>query len=312
MKYEKTFSKTKLYPKAKYILGNIPDTYYFGKKHLYPCRPPLAIYNIAEYEVLKSLEDAIEMFEQYNEDVNIELYFNGLLDKCEKIIANICSFYDECFLILVSLSNQSNKNPMAAYDWLKENGYDSGSLLRSYYYESIKTWQEIYNRLKHNNQRLSYLLAAENENHVEGFFVEGYSKDGSIGLDPTFHSKDNNMSQGISFKKLFREIFFSYYYISDNILKVVEHHLKKYHNHKLDCKITTFFDDSLIKNLWDKLSVMSYVYFPDEYKIKYTIVTRYKIIYPNTKILFNPRTMEVKIKFSADGVTKNFLFPMIK
>jgi hypothetical protein len=312
MKYEKTFSKNKLYPKAKYILSNIPDIYYFGNKHPYPCRPPLAIYNIAEYELLKSLEDAIVMFEQYNKDVNVELYFNGLLDKCEKIIANICSLYDECFLILISLSDQSNKNPKIAYDWLKENGYDSGSLLKSYCYESIKTWQEIYNRLKHNNQRLSYLFATENENHVEGFFIEGYTKDGSIGLDPTFHSKENNMSQGISFKKFFKEIFFSYYYISDNILKVVEHHLKKYHNHKLDYKITTIVDDSVIRNLWDKISAMNYVYFYDEYEIKYTIVTKYKISYPNTKILFNFKATELKVKFSADGVTKNYQFPMIK
>jgi len=312
MKYDKTFSKSRLYPKVKYLLSNIPDIYYFGNKHPHPCRPPLAIYNIAEHEVLKSLEETTEIFEQYNEDVNIELYFNGLIDKCEKLIANICSFYDESFLILVSLSNPSSKNPTTAYDWLKENGYDSGSLLRSYCYEAIKTWQEIYNRLKHNNQKLSYLIASKNDNHVEGFYMEGYTKDNSIGPDPTFHSKSNNMSQGISFKKFFREIFLTYNYISDNLLKIVEHHLLKYHNHKLNYKITATFDESIIKTLWDKLSSMDYVYFPDEYKIKYTIVTRYKIIYPNTKLLFNPKTMDLKVKFSSDGVTKNFQLPMIK
>jgi len=312
MKYDKTFSKNRLYPKTKYILGNISDIYYFGNKHPHPCRPPLAIYNIAEHEVLDSLVDAIEMFEQYNVNVNIELYFNGLIDKCEKIIANICSFYDECFLILVSLSNQSSKNPITAFDWLKENGYDSGILLRSYCYESIRTWQEIYNRLKHNNQKLSYFLASENLNHVEGFYVEGYSNDDSIGPDPTFHGKKNNMSQGISFKKLFREIFLTYNYISANLLKVVEYHLKKYHNHQLDYKTNAIFDESIIKKLWDKLSDMDYIYFPDEYNIKYTIVTKYKINYPNTKILFNPKTMEIKVKFSGDGVTSKYQLPMIK
>lgn len=312
MKYDKIFNNTRLYPKAKYILNNIPNIYYFGDKHPHPCRPAAAIYNIASYEILSSLETAIGKYENYNTDVNIEIFFSELIEKCEKIIANICSFYDECYLILISMSEPSANNPIIAFDWLKTNGYDSGGIFKNYSFEAIKIWQEINNRLKHNNQKLSYFLATEDTNHVEGFYVEGYTSENSIGPDPTFHSIKNNMSQGISFKKAFKEIFLSYFYISDMLLKSVEHHLKKYHNYKLNYKISVNENDDLIKNLWNKLSKMNYIYFPDEYKIKYSKIEKYKISYPHKTVLFNPRTMKIKVKFSADGVTSKYQLPMIK
>ena len=309
MKYDKSFNNTRLYPKAKYILNNIPDTYYFGNKHPHPCRPAAAIYNISSYEVLLSLETAIEKYENYNADVNIEIFFNELIEKCEKTIANICSFYDECFLIFISMSEPTNNNPIVAFEWLKNNEYETGSNFKNFSFEAIKIWQEINNRLKHNNQKLSYILATEGTNHVEGFYIEGYTSDNSIGFDPTFHGENNNMSQGISFKKFFKEIFLTYFYISDILLKVVEQHLIKYYNYKLNYKITVNENDEIIKTLWNKLSDMDYIYFPDEYKIKYSKIERYKISYPHKTVLFNPKTMELKVKYSADGVTTKYQFP---
>ena len=314
MKYDKMFKNSRLFPKVKYILYNIPTIYYFGDKHPQPCRQPAAIYNIASQEILESLNNAIEIFETYNinNNINIELFFNNLIEKCEKVIGNICSFYDECFLIFISISKPSTDNPIIASDWLKINGYDSGSLFKNYSYEAIEIWQKINNRLKHNNQKISYFLATENINHVEGFYIEGYTKDNSIAPDPTFHNKENKMSQGISFKKFFKEVFLSYFYISDNLLKVLEHHLKKNYSYKLDFKIDVKDNDDLIKKVWDKLSDIDYIYFPDEYKIKYSRIVKYRISYPHKSVIFNPRSMEIKVKFSGDGVTKNFQLPMIK
>lgn len=312
VKYDKTFNSDKLLPKASYILKNIPNTYYFGDKHPHPCRPPSAIYNIATHEVLNSLNIAIKKFEDYNTDVNIEVFFTDLIEKCEKVIANICSLYDECYLILISISKPTTNNPTKAVEWLKTNGYDTGGIFTSYSFEAIKIWQEIYNRLKHNNQKLSYFLATENENHVEGFYIEGYTSENSIGPDPTFHGKKNNMSEGISFKKFFKEIFLSFFYISDKLLKVVEQHLQKYHNHKLNYKIAMNENIELITEIWNKLTDMDYIYFPDEYKIKYAKIEKYKISYPHKSILYNPKTMDIKVKFSSDGVTTKYQLPMIK
>jgi hypothetical protein len=87
---------------------------------------------------------------------------------------------------------------------------------------------------------------------------------------------------------------------------------KKYHNYKLNYKISVNENDDLIKNIWNKLSKMDYIYFPDEYKIKYSKIEKYKISYPHKTVLFNPRTMEIKVKFSADGVTSKYQLPMIK
>jgi len=312
MKYNKMFVANRLYPKAKYVLKNIPKTYFFGDKHPHPCRPAVAIYNVSSHELLKSLEIAIEKYESYNPSVNIEMFFSDLIEKTQNVIANICSFYDECFLIFVSISRDSINNPIVASDWLKINGYDSGSLFKSYSYEAIKFWQDINNRLKHNNQKLSYFLASENINHVEGFYIEGYTSENSIGPDPTLHGKKNNMSEGISFNKFYKEIFMTFYYISDNLLKTVEHHLKKYYNHKLDYKILNNENEKFIQNLWDKLSNMNYIYFPDEYRIKYSRIEKFKISYPHKNIMYNPKTMEIKVKFSSDGVTTKYQLPMIK
>jgi hypothetical protein len=320
MKYDKIFFNTsRLWPKAMYVLNNIPDTYYFGGKHPHPCRPATGIYNIAAYEFLSSLETAIEKYENYIpvDDIVIlnadnENFFRELVEKCEKIIANICSFYDECFLIFISMSEPSMNNPIVAFDWLKSNGYDTGSIFKNYSFEAIKFWQEINNRLKHNNQKLSFILASEGVNHVEGFFIEGYTSVNSIGFDPTFHGKKNNMSDGISFKKFFKEVFLSFFYISDMLLKAVEQHLKKYHNYKLNYRISSNGDEDRIKNIWNKLSDMDYIYFPDEYKIKYTKIGRYKISYLHKTVFFSPIPGKLKLKmaFSGDGVTNKISCPM--
>lgn len=313
MKYNKTFTEKRgFYPKIKYILKNIPDEFYFGNLHNQPCRRPSAIFNISSAYFLDSLEHAIQKYSEYSFYTESKKeYFNDLLEKTYKCISTICSFYDECLLILISLSKPSKNNPKFASDWLKQNMYKSGEEYINYCYEAIKVWQNINNRIKHNNQKLTYVLCTGDDKSVQGFFVEGCNSDKTIGPDETFHKISDGIPRSFSFNRTYILLFLSFYYISDKLIPVVRHHLKSTYNYELYEKVKLMDKDEIkIKNLWEKLFLLNNVYFPDEYKLKYGLITKiqdgYTLKYPINKILFSPYEVTMEVGFVYDGCSTSF------
>ncbi len=186
MKYSQTFNSDKtLLPKVSYSLALVPEILVFGSKHPRPMRAPGAIFNIAFGEVVLAIE---KLYDTWVENADKHSEREKLLEsQTERLFYHMCSFYDEMFLVLIAMSPPSKENPNFAYDWLKQNGYNSGNVMKSSCSDLIKPWQEVNNRLKHNNQKLSRFTLKDREVTVEGTFVEGVTDDGAIAPDPTIH-----------------------------------------------------------------------------------------------------------------------------
>lgn len=303
-----------LNPNIVYYLKNLPDHLYLGKHHSPPIRHPGGIFNYSLTKIIETISEYFELKKQLEELENKgELYKK--INKCiEKLIHNICSFEDEAYLILVSLCPVSSVNSKFAYEWLKKNEFSKGAdHFRSSTSHVMELWNEINNRIKHNNQKLSAISVTDDIKTVFGFYVEGTNIDGAIGPDKIIHEKYLKGAVGLSYDRTVLTIFAIFYFLSDKLSKSLKVHLKEYHKTNFTKSKEAIATNEKLELIFKTFSEFEYLFFPKEYKLKFPMIKRqgniYQFSYPHGDILFHPKTLKVSATFIGDGYSNKFNIP---
>jgi len=292
MTINKSYSINKgLYPRIYYLLEDIPDDYYFGKMHLNRCRPPNIIFSIASHEFLESMFDIIESINTLNiysrsDHRSPQTVLNILNKQLPSSIAHLCSFYDELFLILKSITYEKNHEKKEAASWLRDNKIYSGNQIKGSCYSAIAFWYDINNRIKHNNQRFNSVEIIGEEYISHGFYLEGVKEDGKPYIDTDVHNKIRN-SFGVTFQRAICHLFTIYFFIAHKFEKTIINHLKKEYNFKLGLNyIAPKKSEDRIQKIWESITNWEMRFFPSEYGYSYSKISfngnSYMIRYPIT------------------------------
>jgi len=319
MGYAKTFNSDKsLLPDIVHHFKQIPEAYIHGQNHDQPMRHPGAIFNISFREVNIAIASTLDALDEYIKDIKNEEKRDRLL-LFKKILYNeICSFYDECYMILIALCPPAPIKGGFAYEWLQQNGYKSGDTFKSSSADLVKRYQMINNRLKHNNQRLSALSVTIRDLNIviPSFYVEGVERGGTICPDVTIHQPFNGVSSAISFNYSIRMIFYLVYILSDKLLDTIKKDLKNRHAFKFPAKAYVKHD-ALTESNWIRICNLPSYFLPNEYGMDLPLAERqnnlFKLIYPRTlSAPLGSGMLSLSGYTTGDGYSKSFGFPYSK
>lgn len=312
MKYRKEFNENKtLNPEIIDRFSQIPEGLIFSQLHTPPLRHPGAIFNIAFSEVINSIQNTMDLSSALLNDFDDKKKRDDLEAQTELLIKNVCSIYDESYLILIALSKPVQSKRKFAYEWLLENGITAGSRFRGSVATDIQIFMDINNRLKHNNQKISLLRfePKDNTDSILGFFVEGISEGNAISPDQSFHGQ-GKIPNYFSFNWLFSFTFAFIYFLADKLLIEIKKHLKSNHSFEFSKR------DILTKGdpeIWNKLLKINKRFFPEERKLGFAKISRssniWKISFPHGDNELMDVHGNFKVIYHGDGYSKKFHLP---
>jgi hypothetical protein len=309
MGYSKIFNCDKsLLPSIAHYFIQIPDEILSGKLHCWPMRHPGGIYNIAYHELSVCLSDALGKLEQLlcgDEDK-----WDALLLSQKYVYHEICSFYDECYMILKTFCPPSTVNPLFAYDWLNQNGYSSGGDFKSSTNHIIEPYQKINNKLKHNNQRLTGLSIKGKSTKVfiPGYIVEGVDAAGAIGPDLEVHTSKNGI--GYSFALALQNVYFTVNLLSDKLLDVIKKDLETRFSFTFTSPPEYQKHNHITEDIFTRLCTLQSTYFPHEYSGQMPVFERdnnlFKILYPKRLKCKLHEDLSFGVQYTGDGYSRSF------
>lgn len=295
-------------------LKNIPEDRVFGHLHPNKIRHPGALFNHSQDKIIGVLKEYIQIKNEMNNRIMNNNDKERLITNVTKMISHICSFEDEAYLMLVSLSPPATDNPKFAYEWLKENKYEFGAnLFRSSSVSAMELWNQINNRIKHNGQRLSGISSSDGKIIINGFFVEGIDENSAVGPDKQIHDTMLNGTFGLSFDRVALMILFLFYFLSDKLCKSIRKHMKEYYNFTLEKSDELTKTSTNLSQIWNAFNKIEYMFFPQEYKLKFPKIKKeksiYKLTYPHGDILYKPENVNITASLNADGYSRKYKLP---
>ena len=300
-----------LYPHLKYILKNIPEELYYGKSHVNRVRPPSTIYAISTNEFIDALilltESTLKIREKKANKDNTMLIKDMLQVQLLNCIYHLCSYYDECFLILKSITPEIDSSNREGSKWLSLNNSILGKVFKGNCGKAISQWQDLNNRLKHNNQKFNYIGLVGNRGLSNGFYIENVKEDGKPYIDTDFHDRKRN-SFCITFERAIGNMFSTYLFLSDRLESIIKTHLAtcgiiipSILNSDFEIK-----EEKTMHELWKLLNNFEYSFFPTEEGFKYTHVKEiengYLIEYPKRVKHTNQGSLVTSVARYADGI----------
>jgi hypothetical protein len=107
MKYSKTFNKNNsLFPDVYHRLKQIPNEYLLHNIHNPPLRHPGAILSISFEDIIATIQQILNLLDSINCDSS---KWPTLLSTQKVLYNDICSFYDECYMLLIPSSIEKCK-----------------------------------------------------------------------------------------------------------------------------------------------------------------------------------------------------------
>lgn len=271
-------------------------------------RHPGGIYNIAYHELNVCLSVTLDNLEKVLS--SNESNWDTLLLSQKYLYHEICSFYDECYLILKTLCQPSDLNPPFASDWLNQNGILSGGDFKSSSQHIIDPYQKINNKLKHNNQRLTGLSIKGKATNVfiPGYIVEGVDAGGAIGPDFEVHPSKNGM--GCSFALALKNLYFTVHILSDKLLDVIKKDLEKRFSFTFTSPPEYKKHDDITESNFNRLCTLQNIYFPHEYSSQLPVFDRdnnlFKILYPKRQKHKLHEELSIMVRYKGDGYSKSY------
>ena len=309
MKYSKDFNLNKtLDPEIVDRLKQIPDELVFASDHSPPLRHPGAVFNIAYSEISDSIIETATLANRLNakyEDSEIQKRLNT---ETEKLYKNVCSLVDESYLVLIGITEAKTSNRKFAYEWLQENNVQAAQRFHGSIKSDAEFFQNVNNRLKHNNQRLSFCQMDSSVGSVLGHFIEGTDPNGSVCPDTTFHNV-GKIGQYISFNWLLLYSMVFTQVLADYLLKAVRSHLS--------LKGFKFPRREIVgpgeQELWSTLSRIDNLFFPFEKKMGFPKVRKegsiYRLTFPHGDTPTQGIPISYKVTYHADGYARQFHIP---
>jgi hypothetical protein len=253
-------------PRVVRILSSIGEV--DCNHHHYALRHPTDIFHTVILEVaenFKELLDLIVPFEQV--PTNTTELMHGSLKIYKNLLASFVRYIDCGYEVILALCD---KRPIAEGDrkslhiWLKNQGFKSTST----YYKLIKSeihfFRELNNSLKHSSNGLRPVTVLINSRRCLGYFLEVASTDGTVGPSHIFHKNGNGQVAANSFNRDLKVLYRCIYLVADALRRTVLLHYKSLHGEYPPDHSGVQYDDSFLRELFDKVSLLPSVLYSKE------------------------------------------------
>ncbi len=301
--------------------GESSQLLYYSEHKL---RHPLAIYNRGASQFLNDYKRLIDFiiydYSNFDEFNTRSFARYGLL---RAIFGSFASFIDDTYSIFKCFYATDESSYRGKYNsrWFEKANPKLYERYDTYKrnIDTLSTFSEINNELKHANGRMSTLIINANYRGKSiGFFVEGLDDNGQIIPNIKFHKSYRNMRTAFSLTWFLYEILADFYFVCDSVTKIIEQIIT---DKGIVFQSTSITDDTFSESLKDivlslESACTSFLYY-DEYETRpmtqITLLNNILTIQkPATKtfmkrfIDLNTVPCQITLGASGDGMSKSY------
>ncbi|MGP0082473.1 MAG: hypothetical protein ACLP0B_02420 [Steroidobacteraceae bacterium] len=253
-------------PRLVRILSSIGDA--DCNHHHYALRHPANIFHAVILEVAEKFQkliDEILPLEQVPTNVT-DLNYESLYIYKE-LLASFARYTDCAYEVILALCD---RRPIADGDrkdlhkWLKKEGFNASSTFYGIIKSETRFFREVNNSLKHSSNALRAVTVLINSRPCLGYFVEAASSDGTVGPSRDFHKAVNGQMPANSFNRDLRLLYRCIYLVADALRRAVVLHYRSLHNQDPPDDSSSRYDDSFLRELFNKVASVPSVFYPKE------------------------------------------------